>query len=93
MRTLEVMAGLNLFDALTTASRRMNGCCVKTLNKEIGDRPKATHVIVEGAGANLTVTVNCPVCNTQTVLETDGVQVKVERKPAVAGSTPVPPAH
>lgn len=80
------MAGLNLFDALTTASRRMNACCVKTLNKEIGDRPKAKHVVVEGAAASLTVTVDCPVCNTKSVLETDGVQVKVERKPAAIHS-------
>jgi len=84
------MAGLNLFDALTTASRRMSGCCAKTLNKEIGDRPKATHVTVEGAGANLTVTVDCPACATKTVLETDGVQVKVERKPGAAASSPAP---
>lgn len=84
------MAGLNLFDALTTASRRMNGCCVKTLNKEIGDRPKATDVTVGVSGSTLSVTVDCPSCGTKTVLETDGVHVKVERR--AAGPAPSPPA-
>jgi hypothetical protein len=88
------MGGINLYDALTVASRRLNGCCAKTLNKEIGDRPKVKHVTVEAANAMLTVTVDCPVCGTKTVLETDGVQVKVERKPAGAAEAPqTPPAH
>lgn len=89
------MGGINLYDALTVASRRLTGCCVKTLNSEINGRPKTTHVNVEAAGATITVTVDCPVCGTKSVLETDGVHVKVERKPAgeAAGTPPSPAAH
>lgn len=84
------MPGIALFDALTVAARRLNGCCKHTLNKEIGDRPKVTHVTVEGAAEKLTVTVNCPVCKTQSVIVTDGADVKVDRKAGAA--TDAPPA-
>ena len=81
------MGGINLYDALTVASRRLNGCCVKTLNSEVNGRPKTTHVNVEATGPTITVTVDCPVCGTKSVLETDGVQAKVERK----ATPPTPP--
>lgn len=89
------MAGINLYDALTVASRRLRGCCAKTLNKEVNGRPKTTHVNVEAAGAMLTITVDCPVCGTKSVLETDGMQVKVERKAggAAAEAPNTPPSH
>ena len=86
------MPGIQLFDALTVASRRLNGCCKQTLNKDIGDRPHAKHVTVDGTGANLTVTVDCPVCATKSVITTDGANVKVERG-AAAAPPPATPAH
>jgi Zn finger protein HypA/HybF involved in hydrogenase expression len=86
------MPGIALFDALTVAARRLNGCCKETLNKEIGDRPKAAHVSVEGGGERLTVTVNCPACKTQSVIVTDGADVKVDKKAGAATDTPPPPA-
>lgn len=87
------MGGINLYDVLTVASRRLDRCCVKTLNSEVNGRPKTTHVSIEAAGTTLTVTVDCPVCGTKSVLETDGVQVKVERKPGGAATPPTPPTH
>lgn len=79
------MPGIALFDALTVAARRLNGCCKETLNKEIGDRPKAPHVTVEGNADKLTVTVNCKTCKTQSVIVTDGVDVKVDKKAGALG--------
>ena len=72
------MPGMNLFDALTVAARRMNDCCVQTMNLEIGDRPKAPHVSVDGGGTELAVTVSCAECKTKSVIRTDGASVKVE---------------
>jgi hypothetical protein len=84
------MPGIQLFDALTVAARRLNGCCVHTLNKDIGDRPHAKHVAVEASGLELTVTVDCPVCSTKSVIRTDGANVKVER--GAAGTPPATPS-
>lgn len=86
------MPGIALFDALTVAARRLSGCCVHTLNKEIGDRPKAPHVTVEGGAEKLTVTVRCPDCKTQSVIVTDGRDVRVDRKAGAATDAPPPAA-
>lgn len=80
------MSGMRLYDALTVAARRMNACCVKTMNFEIGDRPKAPHVAVDGGGAELTVTVHCPDCKTKSVIRTDGASVKVDATPGAAST-------
>lgn len=64
----------------------MKACCVKTMNFEIGDRPKAPHVTVEGGGLELTVTVHCPVCKTKTLVRTDGDSAKVDATPGAAST-------
>ena len=64
------MAGVNLFESLTLASRKMKRCCVKTLNDEIGQRPKAEHVKSETHGGGpVTVVVDCPICKTKTQIK------------------------
>ena len=92
---LAAMAGMNLYEALTVGARRMNGCCVKTLNAEVNGRPKTEHVKVEGSGENLTVTVDCPTCKTRNVIRTDGASVAVEKLPGAAGQagTEEPAGH
>ena len=64
------MPGVNLFESLTLASRKMKRCCVKTLNDEIGQRPKAEHVKAETHGGGpVTIVVDCPICRSKTQIK------------------------